>query len=329
MRDEPAICLSDLSRSFGSHRAVDGLDFEVPRGTLFALLGPNGAGKSTTISILTTLLAPTSGKASVSGWDVAKHPREVRRAIGVVFQELALDDRLTAKENLDFFAAIYGIERRARPERIEKGLASVGLASAADQRVRTLSGGMKRRLELARALLHLPAVLVLDEPTVGLDPQTRRIVWEHLASIARENDRTVFVTTHYMDEADRCDDVVVIDHGRLLAHGSPAALIARTGRDRLRVRCEDNDKATEVARSVGLLVQAQDGRLVIEGEKGEVMLARMAALGAGIQEASILRPSLEDAFVALTGQELRDVHDEDAGRHAAMSTNLRARGRLS
>jgi ABC-2 type transport system ATP-binding protein len=233
MSDEPAVRMRALSRSYGALRALDGLDLEVPRGTLFALLGPNGAGKSTTIAILTTLLAPSSGDASIAGWDVVTHPREVRSSIGVVFQEVSLDDRLTAQQNLEFFASIYGIERYERASRIAAGLASVGLSSAANQRVRTLSGGMKRRLELARALLHGPAVVVLDEPTVGLDPQTRRNVWEQLASIARGQERTVFVTTHYMDEAERCDDVAVIDRGRLIARGSPAALVARAGGERL------------------------------------------------------------------------------------------------
>jgi ABC-2 type transport system ATP-binding protein len=327
MSDEPALRTRGLSRNYGALRALDSLDLEVPRGSLFALLGPNGAGKSTTIAILTTLLAPSSGEASVAGWDVVKDPREVRRHIGVVFQETSLDDRLTAMQNLELSAAIYGIERRDRAPRIAARLASVGLTSAANQRVRTFSGGMKRRLEIARALLHEPAVVVLDEPTIGLDPQTRRNVWEQLALIARERQRTVFVTTHYMDEAERCDDVAVVDHGRLIARGSPAALIARAGGERLLLQCEDDEKATRIAHRLGWRVQSDGGWLVIEGEQPEVMLAQLAEQGAGIRAARIVRPKLEDAFVALTGQQLRDVHDEGAGRHAEMATNLRARGR--
>jgi ABC-2 type transport system ATP-binding protein len=323
----PAVLVRGLSRSFGPVRALDALDLEVSRGTLFGLLGPNGAGKSTTIAILTTLLAPSSGEASIAGWDVMRSPREVRRSIGVIFQEISLDDRLTARENLEFCASIYGIERHLQGARIRDRLAAVGLASAADQRVRTFSGGMKRRLEIARALLHEPAVVVLDEPTVGLDPQTRRNVWEELAAIARERERTVFVTTHYMDEAERCDDVAVIDHGRLIARGSPAALVARAGGERLVVRCEDDERAVRAAQALGWRVRTEDGTLVIEGERPETMLARLAERGAGIHEATIIRPKLEDAFVGLTGHELRDVHDEHAGRHAEMATNLRARGR--
>jgi ABC-2 type transport system ATP-binding protein len=327
MSDEPAVRTRALSRSYGTLRALDALDLEVARGSLFALLGPNGAGKSTTIAILTTLLSPSSGEASVAGWDVVKHPREVRRRIGVVFQETSLDDRLTALENLQLAAAIYGIERHERASRIAARLASVGLTSASSQRVRTFSGGMKRRLEIARALLHEPAVVVLDEPTVGLDPQTRRSVWEQLALIARERERTVFVTTHYMDEAEHCDDVAVVDHGRLVARGSPAALIAKAGGERLLIRCEDDEKATRATQRLGWRVQSEGGWLAIEGDHPEVMLAQLAGQGAGIRAATIVRPKLEDAFVALTGRQLRDVHDEGAGRHAEMATNLRARGR--
>jgi ABC-2 type transport system ATP-binding protein len=324
---EPALRMRALSRNYGAIRALDSLDLEVTRGTLFALLGPNGAGKSTTISILTTLLAPSSGEASVAGWDVVKSPREVRRCIGVVFQETSLDDRLTARQNLEFCAAIYGIDRSGREKRIAAGLASVGLASTADERVRTFSGGMKRRLEIARALLHEPAVVVLDEPTVGLDPQTRRNVWEQLALIAKGRERTVFVTTHYMDEAERCDDVAVVDHGKLIARGSPSALVARAGGERLLVRCEDAKKAQAVAHARGWRVHDEGGLLAVGGGRPEAMLGELAEQGVGMLEANIIRPTLEDAFVALTGREMRDVRDEDAGRHAAMATNLRARGR--
>ncbi|HEY8038225.1 MAG TPA: ABC transporter ATP-binding protein [Polyangiaceae bacterium] len=322
-----AIRTRALSRTFGTLRALDSLDLDVPRGALFALLGPNGAGKSTTIAILTTLLAPTSGEAAVAGFDVATRPRDVRRAMGVVFQEISLDDRLTARENLELHAAIYGVPSRDRAGRVAAGLASVGLGSTAGQRVRTFSGGMKRRLEIARAMLHEPAVLVLDEPTVGLDPQTRRTVWDKLGEIAATRERTVFVTTHYMDEAERCDDVAVVDHGKLVARGSPAELVTRAGGERLEVRCDDETRTSDLARGLGWTARSADGKLVVEGARPEAMLARLAEGGAGIREATIVRPTLEDAFVALTGRGLRDVHDEDAGRHAAMATNLRARGR--
>jgi ABC-2 type transport system ATP-binding protein len=243
---------------------------------------------------------------------------------------VSLDDRLTARENLELHASIYGIPARDRPARVAEALSSVGLASAAGQRVRTLSGGMKRRLEIARATLHEPAVLILDEPTVGLDPQTRRSVWEKLAAIAAMRQRTVFVTTHYMDEAERCDDVAIVDHGKLVARGSPAELVARAGGERLVVRCEDDARVRAAVADLGWRIAGEadaGGRLGIEGDRPEAMLARLAERGAGIVEATVLRPTLEDAFVALTGRGIRDVHDENAGRHAAMATNLRARGR--
>jgi ABC-2 type transport system ATP-binding protein len=333
-RDEFAVRTRKLSRCYGTLRALDALDLDVKKGALFALLGPNGAGKSTTIAILTTLLAPSSGDAAVGGWDIVKNPREVRASIGVVFQEISLDDRLTGRENLEFHAMTYGIERRERATRIGEALASVGLASAAHQRVRSFSGGMKRRLEIARAMLHRPAVLVLDEPTVGLDPQTRRTVWDQLAAIAATRQRTVFVTTHYMDEAERCDDVAIVDHGKLVARGSPESLVAKAGGERLVLRTADDAKTAATARELGWQVQVTEdaaggrpGRLLLEGAPPEAMLARLAERAVGIKEAAILRPRLEDAFVALTGRELRDVHDEEGGRHAAMATNLRARGR--
>ena len=331
LRKDLAICTRGLSRSFGDFRALDGLDLEVRRGTLFALLGPNGAGKSTTISILTTMLAPSSGEASVAGYDVVKAARDVRRRIGVVFQDVSLDDRLTAGENLELAAAIYGIKGRDRPARIQARLAAVGLASAARARVRTFSGGMKRRLELARVLLHEPDVVVLDEPTVGLDPQTRRRVWDDLAKMAATGDRTVFVTTHYMDEAERCDDVAVIDHGKLIARGSPGELMARAGGVRLVLRSSDPEATAGAARAAGWRATVQGAEVSLDGERPEVMLARLASVSPGgsgvIEQATIVRPTLEDVFVDLTGRELRDVHDEGAGRLDAMRTNLRARGR--
>jgi ABC-2 type transport system ATP-binding protein len=322
-----------LSRAFGALRALDQLDLEVKRGSLFALLGPNGAGKSTTIAILTTTLAPSSGSAAVAGFDVVSEPREVRRRMGVVFQDTSLDDRLSAHENLELFAAIYGIPGRDRAARMKARLEAVGLAASAHQRVRTFSGGMKRRLELARVLLHEPEVVILDEPTVGLDPQTRRRVWDELAAMAAQRDRTVFVTTHYMDEAERCDEVAVIDHGKLIARGSPRELAARVGGERLVVRTSDPAATGAAARSFGWKVADDDGALTIEGDRPEVMLARLAGTPDGsrapasIQEARIVRPTLEEVFVDLTGRDLRDMHDDGAGRHDAMRTNLRARGR--
>jgi ABC-2 type transport system ATP-binding protein len=326
-----AIRTEGLCRSYGDLKALDTLDLEIPRGALFGLLGPNGAGKSTTIKILTTLLAPTTGKAFVAGHDVVHHARDVRARTGVVFQDSSLDDRLTARENLALHVAIYGVPSAERARRVGDKLDWVGLASVADHRVRTFSGGMRRRLEVARALTHEPEVLILDEPTVGLDPQTRRSVWEHLGQIAATHERTVFVTTHYMDEAERCDDVAIVDHGKLIARGTPRELIAKAGLERLILKSEDDARTAREAEALGYTAKpSEDGLEVVGGARGdapEAMLARLAERGLGLREASIVRPRLEDAFVALTGRDIRDEHDQGGGHHEAMKTRLRARGR--
>ena len=220
----PAIVAEALGRSYGEVRAVDGVSFAVERGEFFALLGPNGAGKSTTLHMLTTLLRPSDGRASVMGHDVVRDESAVRRNLGMVFQDPALDDRLTARENLEIHAVLYGMHRRDRPAAIQKALEWAALVEVGSRRVRTFSGGMKRRLELARALMHGPRVLFLDEPTIGLDPQGRRNLWEHIARLRQEG-MTVLMTTHNLPEAESCDRVGIIDHGRLIAIGSPRELV--------------------------------------------------------------------------------------------------------
>ncbi len=322
-----AIETAGLRRTFGAFTAVFGLDLEVPKGSLFALLGPNGAGKSTTIKILTTLLSPSAGSARVAGFDVTRDARDVRRASGVVFQESSLDDRLTARENLMLHVSVYGVEPGQRAAQVDEGLAWIGLSAVGDHPVRTFSGGMRRRLEIARALTHRPEVLILDEPTVGLDPQTRRVVWDHLLSIASTKERTVFVTTHYMDEAERCGDVAIIDHGKLIARGSPRAIVERAGVEKLVVQSEDDARVAEKATGLGLSSKPGAAGVEVSGERAEVMLAKLGALGLGLREVSIVRPRLEDAFVALTGRDIRDEPDASAGNKAAMQRQLRARGR--
>lgn len=226
-RDAPAISCTDLGRRYGDVAAVEALSFEVGRGEFFALLGPNGAGKTTTVHMLTTLTEPTSGRASVLGHDVQREAQEVRRSLGLVFQDPALDERLTARENLEIHAVLYDVPRRERADRVAEALSWASLSDAADRRVRTFSGGMKRRLELARALMHGPGVLFLDEPTLGLDPQGRRHLWERIEALRQEG-MTVLMTTHYLHEAEACDRVGIIDHGSLVALGDPADLIERT-----------------------------------------------------------------------------------------------------
>ncbi|MET0339704.1 MAG: ATP-binding cassette domain-containing protein [Polyangiales bacterium] len=276
MTSEPAIRCDALQVRFGDTRAVDGLSFEVARGALFGFLGPNGAGKSTTLSVLCTLRRPTAGSAHVAGFDVAREPGEVRRRIGVLFQDPCVDDRLTGLENLRLHAMVYGVPRKVRARRLEEASALTGLGDALQRPVRTYSGGMRRRLELARALLHRPDILFLDEPTGGLDAQTRRTFWRHLAELRAQRGMTVFLTTHYLEEAEAADAIAIIDRGRIVASGTPRAL-----------------KSEFAARAPGHAVGAPG-------------LARSP------DHDSHDATALEDVYVALTGAAMRD--DAASGR---------------
>jgi ABC-2 type transport system ATP-binding protein len=226
----PIIDVRDLRKTFGEFTAVDGIAFDVPAGTIFGFLGPNGAGKTTTIKMLTTILRPTAGTIRIAGFDPARQPHEVRRNFGIVFQDPSLDGDLTAEENLELHGVLYGVAAAERQARMAELLQLVDLADRRQDFVKTFSGGMKRRLEIARALLHVPRVLFLDEPTLGLDPQTRNHIWNYIRTLNEQRQITVFFTTHYMDEADRvAGTIAIIDRGRIVAQGTPAELKARTG----------------------------------------------------------------------------------------------------
>jgi len=229
LMDETAIKVKNLSKHFGSVTAVNDISFEVEKGEVFGFLGPNGAGKTTTINILCTLLVPGGGEAIVNGFNVLNQPNEVRRSIGIIFQDPSLDERLTAYENLDFHGMIYHLPSRIRKARIAEVLDMVGLSAKKDYIVRTFSGGMKRRLEIARGLMHSPKILFLDEPTTGLDPQTRQHIWDYIVSLSRDEKITVFLTTHYMDEAEICRRTAIIDHGKIVVLDTPAALKNKYG----------------------------------------------------------------------------------------------------
>jgi ABC-2 type transport system ATP-binding protein len=225
-----AISVKNLSKHFGELKAVQDVSFEVPKGTSFAFLGPNGAGKTTTIKMLTTLLHPSSGSVELNGLDPMKHPLEVRRTFGIVFQDPSLDDELTAYENMFLHAGLYSVPRKETPKRIEEMLNFVELWDRKDSLVKTFSGGMKRRLEIARGLLHTPAILFLDEPTVGLDPQTRNHIWSYIKKLNKEQGLTVFFTTHYMDEVEKnADQVVIIDHGKMMVTDTAQNIIRNAG----------------------------------------------------------------------------------------------------
>ena len=298
-----AIEVRDLRKSYGEVEAVRGVDFDVAAGETFGFLGPNGAGKSTTIKILCTLAKADGGQARVAGYDVRTQRDDVRRNIGLVFQDTTLDTYLSAEQNLRFHAELYGMPRETVPARMQQVLEMVGLWERRAAKVLTFSGGMKRRLEIARGLMHSPRVLFLDEPTVGLDPQTRASIWEYIDQLRQQEDITIFLTTHYMDEAENCERIAIMDEGRLVALDTPAALKASVGTDRVTIRTEDDEAA------LGALPDAvltPDG-IVISVEHGESYVPRLfGSLGVPISSVSISRPSLDDVFLSYTGRTIRD-----------------------
>src|SRR6195952_3259813 len=239
----PAIEVTGLTKTYGDIEAVRGVSFPVGRGEVFGFLGPNGAGKSTTINMLCTLAEPTSGTARVSGFDVVSRRDDVRRHIGLVFQDPTLDVRMTAAQNLWFHAELYGIDPGVIPARMDQMLEMVDLSDRRDQRVMTFSGGMRRRLEIARGLMHSPRVLFLDEPTIGLDPQTRSSIWRYIRALQENEEITIFMTTHYMDEAEFCDRIAIMDRGEIVVLDTPEALKASVGADRVRIQTDDDDAA--------------------------------------------------------------------------------------
>ncbi|MDE3086117.1 MAG: ATP-binding cassette domain-containing protein [Acidobacteriota bacterium] len=324
-----AIDVHELARRFGDLDAVRGVSFEVRAGETFGFLGPNGAGKSTTISMLCTLLAPTSGRALVAGFDVAAQRAEVRKRIGLVFQDTTLDDYLTATENLRFHAELYGVPRAQAAERLRAVLEMVGLWGRRDSLVRTFSGGMKRRLEIARGLLHSPRVLFLDEPTVGLDPQTRAHIWSYINDLRRRESITMFLTTHYMDEAEHCDRIAIIDEGRIVVIDTPEALKASVGRDRVQLQTADPRAAIEaLERHFGLEATMSEGAVTVYVASGEQFVPRLfAELDVAISAVSIARPTLDDVFMNYTGRTIRDAEASSSERMAGSMWMRAARRR--
>ena len=299
--------VNDLQKEFGTVRAVRGVSFEVREGEIFGFLGPNGAGKSTTISMLATLLRPTGGTARVASYDIVRQPAQVRQSIGLVFQDPTLDERLTAEENLQFHALLYNVDSRTVSERIPRLLEMVELLDRRKSLVRTFSGGMKRRLEIARGLLHHPRVLFLDEPTIGLDPQTRARIWEYVRDLRDREGITVFMTTHYMDEAEVCDRIAVIDHGQIVALGTPSELKALVGGDVIKLVANDPEKAREfVAERYGQPLVTPDG-LQFEVTGGETIIPELVtSCPTPVRSISLRKPTLDDVFLKLTGREIRD-----------------------
>jgi ABC-2 type transport system ATP-binding protein len=316
----PTISARGFTRMYGSLIAVNGIDLDVFAGETFGFLGPNGAGKSTTIAMLCTLNAPSAGTARVAGFDVVHERDHVRQNIGLVFQESTLDAYLTASQNLRFHAELYGIPRTAVADRIEQTLSMVGLSDRRDSLVSTFSGGMKRRLEIARGLLHLPRVLFLDEPTIGLDPQTRRSIWSYIEELKGREDITIFLTTHYMDEAEYCDRIAIIDGGRIIAIDTPTALKASVGRDRVQIQTADDEAAITALRTrFGIEARIAEGAVTFGVAEGEAFVPTLfAELQVPIRSVSVSRPSLDDVFLSYTGSTIRDAesHSEDMRRLA-------------
>ncbi|MFT4038524.1 MAG: ATP-binding cassette domain-containing protein [Thermomicrobiales bacterium] len=324
---DAAIEVRDLVRTFGEFTAVDHLSFAVQPGEIFGFLGPNGAGKSTTIKMLCTLLRPTSGVARVNGFDVAREPDQVRASIGIIFQDFSLDERITAEENLRFHCMIYHVPRAERAGRIAQVLEMVDLADRANDKVGTFSGGMKRRLEIARGLLHHPAVLFLDEPTVGLDPQTREKLWEQIHALRKQQHMTVFMTTHYMDEAEHCDRIGIIDHAKLIALDTPAELKALIGGDVVRLGVAESDLGAArdyLQREYDLTPATEGGVLRFEVRSADRFVPELLQrMPIPVRSIEIAKPTLNDVFLQLTGRAIRD---EGAGSNDKLRSQLRRRG---
>lgn len=321
--------VNGLTKRFKDILAVDEVVFSVGKGEIFGFLGPNGAGKTTTINMLCTLLKPTSGTATLNGYDIIKEKNRVRESIGLVFQDPSLDEQLTARENLEFHALIYDVPLNVARERMKEVVHMVGLADRIKDKVETFSGGMKRRLEIARGLLHHPKVLFLDEPTLGLDPQTRNHIWEYILDLRRKKDITIFLTTHYMDEAENCDRIAIIDQGRIIALDTPDNLKKSVGGDVITLDTADNEKAQKIIESrFGRQVAIQDGTLRFEIQDSDHFIPQLfAELNMEVISINARRPTLDDVFLKLTGRAIREESADTLGIARAVLRARRMRAR--
>ena len=316
-----AVQVRDLTRTFSTITAVDRISFSIRQGEIFGLLGPNGAGKTTTLSMLATLLEPTGGSAEIMGIDVRMDQDGVRKAIGIVFQDPSLDEELTAWENMDFHGRLYRIPTDERRRRAEELLRLVELFDRKDDFVKTFSGGMRRRLEIARGLMHHPQVLFLDEPTLGLDPQTRNHLWTYIETLAREKNITIILTTHYMEEADRlCNRIAIIDHGKIIALDTPAKLKDGIGGDVITIKSPDPAAVVAAMNEPWVSrVEQLNGEVMITLKNAEQhvsgIVATLIGKGITIESIAIHKPTLEDVFLSFTGKSIRE---EEADGKATM-----------
>jgi len=302
------ISVKNLAKTFDGITAVNDISFEVQEGTIFGFLGPNGAGKTTTINILCTLLSPTSGSASIAGHDCMKNPSDVRKAIGIVFQDTTLDKDLTAYENLIFHAYLYNVPKKEMRDRVHDVLNFVDLYDRKNDLVKKFSGGMKRRLEVARGMIHHPRVLFLDEPTLGLDPQSRTNLWEFIKRLPEKHNVTIFMTTHYMEEAEVCDKIAIIDTGKIISIGSPDELKRTVGGDIVYVKTTDNTNAKkEIEKLFGLSVTEKEGEIYMTCTMGDTCIPEMIrTIGEKVISVRLQRPTLNDVFLKLTGKAIRE-----------------------
>ncbi|MDE1865887.1 MAG: ATP-binding cassette domain-containing protein [Candidatus Micrarchaeota archaeon] len=327
---DSAIAVKGLVKKYGNFTAVDKVSFNVGEGEIFGLLGPNGAGKTTTISVLSTIISLTSGSAAVFGNDVDRNRDAVRSMIGMVFQDPSLDDELTGRENLDLHARFYGVKGEEKKRAIGEVLKLVELGAYADKQVRSYSGGMKRRLEIARGFIHKPRLLFLDEPTIGLDPQTRRKIWDYIKMLNERERLTIIITTHYMEEADElCDRIGIIDHGKIIALNTPEKLKDSLGGDVIRIGTPAPGKLASILkkRKFGMRVKEYGGDAVeITVRDGSALLPRIIALAEkgkiDVEYSTIKRPTLEDVFISLTGKAIRE---EEGDANTAMMRRFMGR----
>ena len=317
------ISVKNLTKKFDGITAVDNISFEVEEGTIFGFLGPNGAGKTTTINILCTLLSPTSGSAFIAGHDCMKESSEVRKAIGIVFQDTTLDKDLTAYENLIFHAYLYNVAKNKMRDRVDNVLRFVDLYDRKDDLVKKFSGGMKRRLEVARGLIHWPRVLFLDEPTLGLDPQSRSNLWEFISELPVKHNVTIFMTTHYMEEAEVCDRIAIIDNGKIIAVGTPDELKKAVGGEVVYIRTTDNANAKkELERLFRLNVSEKKGELYLSCEMGDTCIPEIIrTIGERVLSVRVQRPTLNDVFLQLTGKTIRE---EETSSFDSVKESVRA-----
>jgi ABC-2 type transport system ATP-binding protein len=300
----------NLTKVFNNDiRAVDSINFEIKKGEIFGFLGPNGAGKTTTINMLCTLMKPTGGGATVCGYNIIKQANEVRECIGIVFQDTTLDDQLTARENLELHGRLYGLKKSKMEKRIDEVLGLVELNDRANSIVKTFSSGMQRRLEIARGLIHYPQFLFLDEPTLGLDPQTRKHVWDYIIKLKKEREITIFLTTHYMEEADElCDRVAIIDHGKIIALDTPKNLKDGLGGDTIILDISEDD--VEKAKKVFKKAKIFESQVLLSvknaGREIKKVLEKAKKKKIEVIEANIRKPTLNDVFLNLTGRRIRE-----------------------